>query len=84
MPWRGIHPLGDGSYQSTPWGASGDVPVPGAYDGDGKTDPAVWRPSLGVWFILPSNSPGTYTSTHWGVATDVPITPITLILALAP
>ena len=37
------------------WGAGyppyNDVPVPGDYDGDGKTDIAVWRPTEGVWYI---------------------------------
>jgi uncharacterized protein YbjT (DUF2867 family) len=38
------------------WGADGDVPVPGDYDGDGVTDPAVFRPATGVWYILKSSS----------------------------
>ncbi|MCH8921418.1 MAG: N-acetylmuramoyl-L-alanine amidase, partial [Chloroflexi bacterium] len=29
----------------------GDVPVPGDYNGDGKTEPAIWRPSTNTWSI---------------------------------
>ncbi len=44
----------DGSYYAFPFGLADDVPVPADYDGDGKSDPAVFRPSNSVWYILQS------------------------------
>jgi hypothetical protein len=32
-------------------GAFGDQPLAGDWDGDGKTDFAVWRASTGFWYI---------------------------------
>jgi hypothetical protein len=36
-------------------GEPGDLPVPADYDGDGREDLAVWRPSTGQWIIKPSS-----------------------------
>ena len=54
-----------------PWGASSlaDTPVPADYDGDGRTDIAVWRPGSGIWFILKSTANYAYADAltlHWG------------------
>ena len=42
------------------------MPVPGDYDGDGKTDYAVWRPSTGEWWIIHS-SDGSQVLGTWGI-----------------
>lgn len=48
---------GQGSQQvSVQWGLSTDKPAPGDYDGDGKFDAAVFRPSNAIWYIQRSSS----------------------------
>jgi hypothetical protein len=52
------------------WGTNNDQPVPGDYDGDGKTDYAIWRPSEGRWYVTSSSACCPYT-TVLGVSGDV-------------
>jgi hypothetical protein len=59
-----------------PTGELADVPVPADYDGDGRTDIAVWRPDTGEWFVLYSSK--TYDQRkagvfRWGKLGDVPV-----------
>jgi hypothetical protein len=48
------------------WGLTGDIPVPGDYDGDGVYEVAVLRPTNGRWYI---RDIGTYL---WYASGDYP------------
>jgi hypothetical protein len=64
------------SYMIIPagWPSLGDVLVPADYDGDGRTDPAIYRASLGVWIIPLSTSGYTnYQFASWGSSDDIAI-----------
>ncbi len=52
-----------------PWGISGDMPMLGDFDGDGKLDAAVFRPSNQTWYIRQSSN-GQVRYDSFGLATD--------------
>ncbi len=54
------------------WGLLSDKIVPADYDGDRKTDLAVWRPSEGNWYILQSSDNYILTG-HFGEPGDIPV-----------
>ena len=56
--------------QSFKFGASGDVPTPGDFDGDLVTDYAIFR--NGAWWVLQSRT-STYSVTNFGLAGDKPM-----------
>lgn len=41
------------------------------FDGDGRSDISVYRPSDGNWYLLRSSA--GFTGPHWGIATDIPV-----------
>jgi hypothetical protein len=63
-----------GIYSGTPYtnflfGAYGDIPVPADYDGDFRTDTAIWRPTgSGCLYAIKSQ-----TRFYYGVSTDLPV-----------
>lgn len=60
-----------GVTQQTAWGQSGDQPVQGDFDGDGKTDFCVFRPGDTTWYIVKS-SDGSYQYQVFGASADKP------------
>ncbi len=54
------------------FGQSGDVTVPADYDGDGKSDIAVWRSGELAYFYILNSSDNTFRSAQFGKTGDNP------------
>src|SRR5262249_7339326 len=55
------------------FGAGTDIPVPGDYNGDGKTDAAIYRPSTGLWYGPGTGLPQIVIQMNLGQPGDIPI-----------
>ena len=58
-----------GSITFLPWGISGDLPLVGDFDGDGRRDTAIFRPSSRFTYIRNSSN-GQMRVAQLGLATD--------------
>ena len=80
--WYWLNSSSGYAYQTAgakPWGRSdlGDIPLVGDFDGDHRSDLAIWRASTGTWYWLTSSSVYSYASAYgirWGnrLLGDVP------------
>lgn len=59
----------NGNITYIPFGTVGDKPIRGDFDGDGKQDPAVFRPTDGTWHILQSSN-NQYRVVQFGLNGD--------------
>jgi len=64
---------GESTYRTFNWGLGslGDTPAPGDFDGDGRTDYAVYRNGEGNWYIYGSST--GWLTIRFGLPGDIPI-----------
>jgi len=74
ITWYSLNSSGSPATSTTPWGIATDRFMPEDYDGDNKTDVAVWRsgPPFGAYFYILQSSSGTLRTDQFGQTGDDP------------
>ena len=54
------------------FGMNGDRPLTGDFDGNGRTDYTIFRPSTGTWYIL-DPAVGPFRAFNFGLASDIAV-----------
>jgi hypothetical protein len=64
----------DGGLFATSFGLTGsDLNAQNDYDGDGKTDVAVWRNTNGTFYVQTSSNINNTLVYQWGIPNDFPV-----------
>jgi DNA-binding beta-propeller fold protein YncE len=69
--WYRLNSAND-QFVAAQFGATGDVPVSGDFNGDGRSDLAVFRPASGFWYVArPTGIPSqNFDATQFGASGD--------------
>ena len=68
--YRGSSSNPGGGITFVPWGTTGDEPVRGDFDGDGKLDAAIFRPANRNWYVSQSSNTAIVIR-QWGAPGDL-------------
>lgn len=68
--YRGSNANPGGNTTFVPWGIAGDFPIPGDFDGDGKNDFVVQRPTSGAGVFWTRTATGAVSTLSFGFSSD--------------